>query len=260
MKKKLLVLFGAAALMLSGCGAQTGVQQEAAEYTGPVHALDDRMIAADTEEEAARVTVSASGEIKTTPDMAEITFGVRTTAATPERAQQENTETVSEVLSGLNELGVAETSIQTTDYSLYPRYDDYGEKIVSYQVNTTLTVSDIAISDVGHILTKCTELGCNDIDTIRYFSSTYDEAYAQALSDAVAAAEEKAKALAAASGRRLGEIATMTEGYQDLSLRYTYDTGAAKYAATEELISADAAIMPGEVTVSAQVTVTYRLD
>lgn len=256
MKRILVLMLGAMLVGLTGCGTGTGEAVSPATESKGAEALN--LSAADD----GTLTVSGSAEVSIIPDMAEVSFGVLTTEKTAETAQQRNNEDMEAVLSMLESLGVAEKSIRTTDYSLYPRYDDYGETVISYTASTTLTVSDIPIDDVGRLLTKCTESGINDINDIRYFSSEYDASYEAALTEAVAAAKTKASVLAEASGGKLGDVYEITEGYQDTSYRYSYDNGVIKYAtaATEEAASYDVAVMPGEVTVSAQVTVTFLLE
>lgn len=276
MKKQMLLGCLVMMLVLGGCGAGGELPTTAmpgAESSQVIEAKNEESAAAETSTKAsqeavqpttatpASITVNGDGEIKVEPDMAEVTFGVRSTGGTAAKAQQDNTEAVDQVLAMLESLGIAEKSIQTSDYSLYPRYDDYGENITSYTASTTLTVSDLPIDSVGTLLTKCTDAGINDIDDIRYFHGGYDAAYEDALNLAVEAARKKAEALAASSGQTLGAIQAITEGYQDTSLRYSYDSGmAAKYAVTEEDAGGDVSIMPGEVTVRAQVTVTFSLE
>ena len=129
-----------------------------------------------------------------------------------------------------------------------------GTNIVGYEMTTRLAVSDLDIDEVGKVVSTCVEAGANSVDGIRYYSSEYDAKYAEALAIAVEDAYAKAEALAEAGGVTLGGVYSMTEGYQNTA--YRYDTGAAMEAA-----SADAAmkVMPGEVNVTASVTVSYEL-
>ena len=262
MKKNLIVVFLIGMVCLTGCGnvaQNTGV---AGEKEAVSHVVESGKPAeTGNSTDAGYLTVNAEGESKTTPDMAEITVGIEATEATTEEAQRKNNEDVNAVLQKLKELGIEEKSIQTSDYSLYPRYDEFGEEITGYYVRTTLTVSDIPIDKAGETLSALGESGMTEVDYVRYFSSSYDEAYEDALKEAVAAAEKKAESLAETAGKTLGTVVEMTEGYQDTSLRYSYDNGAAKYAATEEAMGGggDVAISPGEVTISAQITIKYAL-
>ncbi|MBQ6441329.1 MAG: SIMPL domain-containing protein [Lachnospiraceae bacterium] len=267
MKKRIIMILTAASLMaVSGCGA-AGISQEAKTAGAQtvaeseqvlVHAAEGADISALSD---STITVNGTGEIKCEPDMAEVMLAIETNEATVEEAQKKNAEETNAVLKTLSEEGIEETSIQTSDYSVYPRYDDFGEEITSYYVSTTLTVSDIPLGNVGKLLSACGRSGITEVRNVQYFYSGYDETYETALGEAVAAAEKKAAALSAASGKGLDGIVSITEGYQDTSFRYVYDNGEALYSAKEEAMDmgTGADIMPGEVTVKAEVTVIYKL-
>ena len=92
---------------------------------------------------------------------------------------------------------------------------------------------------------------------ISYSCSGYDEAYKEALAKAVKAASEKAEVLAEASGKKLGDVVTIVEGYQNTDLEYRYLDAEALKNFYE---TADAVIMPGESDVEADITVTYGMN
>ena len=227
------------------------------------------------------ITVTANSEVKVVPDKAEVGVAVTTQAATAEGTQSENTTNVNAVIDALKKLGVDEKSIQTTDTYLNPRYDysspitysapaasngeelaiaaedsadDSSTNIVGYEMTTRLAVSDLDIGQVGEVVSACVEAGANNTDGIRDYSSDYDAKYNEALTAAVEEARQKADVLAKASGATLGNVYSMTEGYQNTS--YRYDS-----ASTMEATSADGAmkVMPGELEVTASVTVSYEI-
>ena len=74
------------------------------------------------------------------------------------------------------------------------------------------------------------------------------------------ASKEKASVLAAAAGRSLGPVRSITEGWQDTTYEANMKTMAAMDAgkgAGPESSAAD--FMPGEAEITANVTVTYEL-
>lgn len=252
MKKWMTVFLVLGIGLLSGCGGEMPEDTAIAEecFINP----------AEEATGSGTVTVSAEGEVRIAPDMAEVTLGVENTEADAAEAQRKNSEGVEALLRVLAGLGISEQSIQTTDYSMYPRYDDWGEEITGYRIVTDLTISDLTISELPEVLDACSESGVTEVNRVRYFCSSYDEAYEEAIAEAVKRAREKAAVLAEAAGRSLGEIAEMTEGYEDTSLRYREDNGAFMMATEEEMDAGSGkAWMPGEVSVTAQVTVNYTL-
>ena len=207
------------------------------------------------------ITVSGREEVKVVPDMAKVVYAVRTEAASAEECQQKNAESLSLAIEGLKNLGIAETSIQTSSYGMNPRYDwsSNRQTIIGYEMETTVTVTDIPISDVGHILSESVASGVNVIDSVSYFSSQYDESYEEALKLAVDMAQQKAEVLAEASGRELGGVIAVQElGYEPAS-RYTGTLRSANMLEGAKAVE-DMAVMPGEISVEAQVSVDFYLE
>jgi len=231
-------------LGLTGCGAGAPAAAPAAAPDEPLR----------------EITVSASGSVYLTPDKAAVTFGVTTQEATAAAAQGKNGETVEAVIAALAARGVEETSIRTTYYGMYPRYDwtDGVQRLIGYTVTSTLTVQDQDIGTLGELLSACVAAGVNQIDSISFLCSGYDEAYREALALAVAASRDKAEALAAAAGMTLGEAVAVTEGWQDSSARYA--RSADSFPAAEAMDAGAPVLQPGQTGITANVTVTYRMS
>ena len=243
------------------------------------------------------ITVSASSETKVVPDKARISVSIVTEAKEAEKCQSENAKSVNAVVEALKGLGVGEESIQTNYSNLFPRYGsrvtegkasakasaDDGEKAVAesdvelaedvsgqddeaydewvitgYEMTTTLSISDLEIDNVGSVVQACVAAGANEASGIEYYASNYDEKYNEALGRALDIAKAKAESIAASTGAGLGRVVNVVEGYQDTSARYV----ANDYA--EEEISADAGAaaktMPGQLGITAEVTVTYAIS
>ena len=149
-------------------------------------------------------------------------------------------------------------------YDVSPQYDwntGDGTNVIGYSAFSSLSVKNVPIDDAGKLITACTEAGANEFNGISYSSTQYESLYAEALKDAVAAAQAKAKVLAEAAGRNLGDVKAIVEGYQDM----TYANNNEKvYAASGMGASEDSApaanILPGQAEITANVTVTYTLQ
>ena len=218
--------------------------------------------AAASAEREPEITVSASSTVRLVPDKATVSFGVTTQEATAEAAQNKNTEAVNKVMDVLTGRGIEEKSIRTNRYSMYPQYDwsDNGEqRIIGYVVTTSMSVQDQDVGDLGKLLSACVAAGINNVDSVAFLCSGYDEAYRQALAQAVEAAREKAEVMAAASGKKLGEPVSVTEGWQDTSAKYGRDANMAFPMEEAALDSAGPILQPGETEINASVTATYRM-
>ena len=213
----------AAALGLGGCAAGTQ--------------MPDTLKVQNVDAAENVITVTGREEVKVVPDMARI-----------------------ETLKGL---GVEETSIQTSSYGLSPirNWNSDKQEIIGYEMTTNLTVSDIPIDNAGTIITKSVAAGVNGINSVSYFSSSYDASYQEALKGAMAVAQAKAQALAEAGAKTLAGVVHVEEfGYQPDTRYASYNSGGSAKMAAVALEDAGAPVMPGQVSVEAQVTVSYELN
>ncbi len=283
--KKNAIFFTTAFMILSlnGCGSMTSqpaetsaaARPEAADHTADAAVTDTSVsnsasISSLTVSPLANsqntITVNSTEKVTVVPDIAEVVYAVRTEAKDAATCQQKNTEDVNQVTELLKSLGVAETSIQTSDYYMYPiyNYSNNTQRITGYEATTALTVSDLSIDNLGNILTESVNAGINNIQSITYQSSQYDEGYAEALKLAVASAKAKASALAEAGGCSIGGVASIRENSNYSEARYTDNAltnQMRSYSAVKEMALEDtSAIMPGEVDIEVNITVEYFIQ
>lgn len=215
-------------------------------------------------EEDRKISLSTSETVKVAPDMARIVYGIATEDADAEKCQQANAEKLNGLLEYLKGQGVAETSIATSDFSLNPMYDWSGNtrKLVGYEMRTQVEVSGVALDQVGSLLSQGVAAGANEIQSISYYSSTYDEAYADALARAVELAKTRASVLAEASGQELGYVINIEEYGDRQEGRYVTSNMSMKSApgagAAEEAV-VDMGVMPGEMEVTASIRIEFAL-
>lgn len=201
------------------------------------------------------ITVNATSTVMAVPDVARISVGITTTGRNAKSAQKANAKPTNAVISRLKDLGVAQEEIQTTYTSVSPVWDET-RQTDTYEMRTVLSVGGLAVDQVSAAMDACVDAGATEVDGPEYYVSSYDDCYAEALAKAVEATRPKAETLAKASGVRLGNVVSVTEGYQDASVAYTKAEGAAMTdEAAEELVS----IEPGQVSIQAEVTVSYEI-
>lgn len=241
-------LVAAAALGVTACSAETasapGVNTAASPAAGQT---------AD-----GTIQVQTSESTKVIPDMAQIIFGVTSQGADPKECQEQNNMNAENIIAFLKEAGIDQKSIQTSNYGLSPIYNwENGQTITGYEMRTTFTVSDIPLGQVSTLLASAVEAGVNNIDSVSYLSSKYDESYQEALKKAIAASQVKAQVIAEASGRTLGEISSVQESVSYNGNRYT---GYSASGVMQEAMDAKTmAVEPGQIDVEAQVNVTYKI-
>ena len=167
----------AAALGLGGCAAGTQ--------------MPDTLKVQNVDAAENVITVTGREEVKVVPDMARIEYAVYTREDTAAACQEKNASDLNAAIETLKGLGVEETSIQTSSYGLSPirNWNSDKQEIIGYEMTTNLTVSDIPIDNAGTIITKSVAAGVNGINSVSYFSSSYDASYQEALKGAMAVAQ-----------------------------------------------------------------------
>lgn len=204
--------------------------------------------------------VIGNANVSLLADTASLELGTSTKDTTVEAAQAQNDEIIRNVLAALNELGVAEKDIVTSNYSVYTEtpYDEYGSIRKSdpvYNVTNMLNIKVRKLDDVGRVIDAATKAGANQIYGLTFNSSQEREAYNTALERAVEDAKQKADVLAAATGKKLGAIVKIESQYD-----YGGYYNARNQADFEPSLAAGAAIVSGAIIVSAGVTLTYEID
>ena len=210
-----------------------------------------------------KISLVSSETVEIMPDMAELQVTIRTESKDARVCQQENTTKLNTLVEFLKEQGFEDTSIETSGFSLNPRYDwsNNTQTLAGYDMRTTVTVTDIPMERIGALLTEVVEHGANEIDNVSYFSSQYDQAYNQALAKAIELSKGKGEALAAASGMKLGLVIKIQEQSDSQYGRYiNADLATSRnmvMAAKTESAAMD--VMPGEMQVTASITVEFEL-
>ena len=93
--------------------------------------------------------VSGSETLQAAPDQATITLGVITEDQDPQQAQQANSQSISQVITALQSIGISDEQLKTSEYRIDPQYDyiDGKEMFKNYKVHYIIQVqtTDIEI-------------------------------------------------------------------------------------------------------------------
>ncbi len=202
----------------------------------------------------ASITVTGEGEVTGAPDMATVSIGVTTTAATAAAALAQNSEQVAQVIAGLKSAGIEPRDIQTSGLSLNPmwpgRSGDTPATITGYQASNTVSVRVRALPGLGELLDQVVGNGANTLNGISFGLADPRPATDEARRRAVADARARAELLAGAAGVELGSILSISESGGGQVPQPMYRREAAMAVPVEG----------GEVGVTAAVTITWALD
>jgi len=167
-----------------------------------------------------RIKVKGEGSVSIAPDMAVLALTVTRGDKTARAALDANSQAMAEILKAMRERGIAEKDMQTSNFSIKPKYhypkrdsnaQDNAPKIVGYTVRNSLTVRVRDLKAVGSILDQSVTLGVNEGGKITFINNDPYSALAEARIIAVQHAVAKAKTLAEAAGVVLGKILEISE-------------------------------------------------
>ncbi len=211
-----------------------------------------------------KLTVQGEGKVFAAPDIALIVLGVETHNASAAGAVAENAILMNSTKKALMDAGIAEKDIQTSTYSLTTtpeekppveagRMSTASENVTPPEFIATNRVT-VRINDtriVGKVLDAAVAAGSNSIQSISFDLSDPAPEKDRALAMAIEDASRKAKVAADAAGVGLGKIMEISEGYSFVSARSEVAFAAA---------APTTPISPGEMEVTASVTMTYEIS
>ena len=210
---------------------------------------------------APHLTVEGTGQGSGTPDVLSAVFGFSTTASTSAAALNQNNTEVALALQALTAKGVAKRDTQTTGLNLSAQYAyPHGvPTLTGYQATETITATLRTLSTEGTAIDAVVNATGNaaQVNTLTFSfgnpAVVQDKARTAAVHQAVAHAE----AMAAAAGRTLGPVCSLTDNTQPTGLQ-------AGQGLDNEALPASGAtalpLEPGTQIESDEVTMVYALD
>ncbi|MHC3128156.1 membrane protein [Brevundimonas sp. GN22] len=242
------LMFGSAMMVMAAPIAALPVAAQAQSVTGAPSVSD-----------LPSLNLSATGEVKIAPDMATVSFGVMTEAATAQEAMSANATKMNQVITALRRAGIEQRDVQTSGLNLSAQYD-YQEnqppRLRGYQASNRVTVRVSDLTKVGNTVDAVVAAGVNQIDGVEFGLRDPSAAEDQARQLAVRALQAKAALYAQALGKPLGEIRSLTEsgGYVPQPRPVMY----ARAASAD--MGGSTPIEGGELSVKIDITGVYSLS
>lgn len=197
------------------------------------------------------ITVVGTGTATVTPDTAEWSFTVQSSAGTADAALVANSEAMERVLDALAGAGVAKGDLRTEQVGLSPRTSDDGITIVGYVAANTVraTIEDLAAA--GRVVDAAVAAGANRVSGPSLTASAAAEQHRAAVEAAFADARARAEAIAGNAGLTLGDpVAIVESGGGGMPFLR---------ADVAEAAAVDVPIEPGVQDVVASLTVTFAI-
>ena len=206
------------------------------------------------------VTTGGQATVRTVPDEASINMAVEIREPSLDAARDRASGVVEAFLADARALGIEDKDIATLGARVQPDYEwirDTGERrlrgyVVTREIRVTLDDLDL----VGPLVEKATAAGVNQIRPAMLTSSRREELGRQALAEATRDARRRAEAAAGAVDARVGPVRTIDAAPQ----RIQPLPREVALMAADSRSGESGGWQPGEITVSAQVTVTFDLE
>ncbi len=206
------------------------------------------------------ITLDGEGKVSGKPTLAQVDVGFFSEGRDVTQAQGENTRTVNAIIAGMKELGIAEADMQTSNYSISPKYDykDGKQTVIGYGVSQTMVVKVRDLGKAGAVLARAGELGANQVNGVQFTIDDPTSIRQEARKKAIADATRKAHELADALGVNIVRVTTFSESSgQPPTLPYNYRGMDAAASASPAPIPE---IQTGLLDVVSRVSVTFEIQ
>ncbi|HNT74209.1 MAG TPA: SIMPL domain-containing protein [Anaerolineae bacterium] len=241
-KSFMVLMLAAVVLGVAGCGSLAEAGGGVAQSSG---------------DNGYTISINGSGIATTTPNVADIQFGVESIHSDAAQAISDNTTKMQAVLAAVKALGVADKDVQTVNYNMwieqiYNQETGMPTGEMRYHVTNQVSVRLRDITKSGELLGAVLEAGANNVNGITFGVDDPTELQNEARVAAVKNARAKAEALAAGLGVRLGKVRLVSEYTSGSAPIPMYDMAMGKGG---EAVS----IAGGSYNVTVEVQVTFDI-
>lgn len=225
------------------------------------------------------IQISGEGKAYAKPDIAMISFGVHSEASKSQDAVNANNTKMNAVVAAIKAQGVEDKDIQTTLYSLQPKYGyevmpmggggaamgaviapSYPVRdsvVTGYSVDQQVQVKIRNFDNINAIIDKATVAGANTVGSLYFAVDDMEKVRSEARAQAILKAKEKANRMVDGTGLRLGKITNVSEGYGGGYPVPMYGMGGAEVK--DSAVSVAPSIQTGQQEVTITVTLTYQV-
>ena len=208
------------------------------------------------------ISVNGEGIVEVNPDRATITVGVVTRAKNPSEVQSANAKAATSVINSIVSLGIERKNISTGNYNFNPvyRHTDNGKRILDgYEATNSVTIIVDDLNLVGKIIDAALNHGANRVDSLNFGLRNKSAYQDEALRLATLDAKRKAEVAAAALGKQI-------VGIRSVSINSSHVEAQRNYKMARSMAMEDAAgdfetpIESGTLHCSASVHIEFEIN
>lgn len=214
------------------------------------------------------ITVTGQAEVRVPPDEVLFTLAVENVDKDMLVANRKTDDSVKQILAIARRHNVKPEDVQTSQISVEPKYntDDIGYEersrvkriFIGYEVSKTMAIRLREISRFDQLLADVLKAGITRLSNLEFRNSQIRKHRDQARAMAIRAAREKADLLAREIGQSIGPAYSITEGGGNFGSRSAVQNTTTTISG--DLSDEESSIAPGSISVTAQVTVRFRLN
>lgn len=200
------------------------------------------------------ITVSGTGKVTASPDIARVQVGVQTFNEELAAAVSANNEQAQAIIAALASAGVEKRDMRTANFTIAERRDYRVEgqnQVIGYDVTNTVAVTMRDLERVGDILQAAINAGANSVYSLQFAIDDAESFKTQAREKAIQDSQTRAQTMADAAGVTLGPAIRIVETTAGtVAPRTNYDAAEADKSVPIE---------SGELEVTVAVSVVYEI-
>lgn len=204
------------------------------------------------------VITFGSGVVRVDPDVAHVRLGVSSRSPTAREAQAMTNAAIDKLYTEIDRLRIDRKDVQTSRLTLNAYYEGgmsgQPRRLAGYEASNVVTVRLTDFAKIGPVIDAGVASGVNTMEGVSFGLLDDTDARMRALREAAREAQQKAEAMASALGIRLGDIILVTESGSYAPPMPLMERGMAM-----DMKSAGATVSPGQLEVTANVTVRFAI-
>jgi len=234
--------------------------------------LSPLALAAQDTQPRATIDVQGSADVKVVPDQVFLVFGIETSDPDLKVAKSKNDERSKNLLALTRDLNIDPKYVQTDFINIEPweheLRDENRTVRTEYRVRKNIAITLSEVGKFEELLSRALEGGVNHVHGIQFRTTELRKHRDHAREMAIQAAKEKATLLAAKLGRQIGPATHIAEYSGGWYSPYSfwggmgYGGNAMSQVSSQsgEASSGDGTIALGQITVTANVSVSFALQ
>lgn len=210
--------------------------------------------------DTSEINITGQASRSVAPNYAILTLGITSQNTNINAAKSNNDRIMSNLISQLANLGVAKKDIYTSSISINPTSDYQDGKRINtgYNVSNHVTVKINNLDNVGKVVDAAVSAGANDINNLSFQNDVSQQLSDSLTTEAIQNGRHEAEVIAAALGRTLGPVKTVSISTTETS---TMDSGYYRNPVMlKAALETTTPVEKGSLIVSQDANITYYLQ